>query len=289
MPLSDEIRSCGGLAATHELLDRGYTQRTLGYATATGHIIRVRQGWYCLPDTDIALQEAVRVGGRLSCVSGAEHHSLWVRRTTKLHVDVIPTASRLRSRTDKRIRLATLDSPMTVVHWDDAHSPGTRFALSARECLRRMTACRPPEEVIAAVDSALRLGLISPQEWADDIRPLSPRLRRLLARVDARSESIIESITRFRLNYAGYEPHVQVKVPGVGRVDLVFGTRLVIELDGWEYHADRERFEADRRRDARLSARGYRVLRFSYRQVMDSWSEVRAAIVAAVARGDHLP
>lgn len=289
MPLADEIRSRGGLAATHELLARGYTQRNLGYAAATGRIIRVRQGWYCLPDADNTLQEAVRVGGRLSCISGAEHHSLWVRKTTNLHVDVTPTASRLRSRTDKRIRLATLDSPMTVVHWNDDQSSGTRFALSARECLRRMTLCRPPEEVVAAVDSALRLGLISPRQWADDIRHLPPRLRRLLARVDERSESIIESITRFRLNYAGYEPRVQVRIVGVGRVDLVVGTRLVIELDGWGYHADRERFEADRRRDARLSARGYRVLRFSYRQVMDSWSEVRAAILAAVARGDHLP
>ena len=119
MPLADEIRSRGGLAATHELLARGYTQRNLGYAAATGRIIRVRQGWYCLPDADTALQEAVRVGGRLSCISGAEHHSLWVRKTTKLHVDVTPTASRLRSRTDKRIRLATLDSTMTVVHWND--------------------------------------------------------------------------------------------------------------------------------------------------------------------------
>jgi hypothetical protein len=30
-------------------------------------------------------------------------------------------------------------------------------------------------------------------------------------------------------------------------------------------------------------------LRFSYRQVMGSWSEVKAAILGAIARDDHLP
>jgi hypothetical protein len=29
------------------------------------------------------------------------------------------------------------------------------------------------------------------------------------------------------------------------------------------------------------------VLRFSYRQVMERWEEVEAAILAAVIRGDH--
>jgi very-short-patch-repair endonuclease len=71
-------------------------------------------------------------------------------------------------------------------------------------------------------------------------------------------------------------------------VDFVIGERLVIEVDGAEYHTDPVRFEADRRRDALLSARGYRVLRFSYRLVIDDWPTVETAVLAAVARGDHL-
>src|SRR5690606_28558030 len=106
-------------------------------------------------------------------------------------------------------------------------------------------------------------------------------------KVNPRSESIIESITRFRLQYMGIEPTVQMRIAGVGRVDFVLGERLVIEVDGWAHHADQEQFEADRRRDARLSVRGYRVLRFSYNQVMNHWSEVHAAILAALARGDQ--
>ena len=80
----------------------------------------------------------------------------------------------------------------------------------------------------------------------------------------------------------------QVQIAGVGRVDLVVGTKLVVELDGWEFHETREQFEEDRRRDARLTELGYRVLRITYRQLMRGWARVRAAVLACVARGDHV-
>jgi hypothetical protein len=41
--------------------------------------------------------------------------------------------------------------------------------------------------------------------------------------------------------------------------------RLVVETDGWETHGTREAFEADRAKDAALTAAGYRVLRFTWR------------------------
>ncbi len=55
--------------------------------------------------------------------------------------------------------------------------------------------------------------------------------------------------------------------PGI-RVDLMIGERLIVEVDGREHHSDPVAFERDRVRDARLSALGYRVLRFSCNQVM---------------------
>ncbi len=151
-----------------------------------------------------------------------------------------------------------------------------------------MAFCQSPERVVAAVDSALRLGLLSLHEWLALIEDLPRRLRRLLAQVDARSGSITESLVRFRLAQLGVEVRSQVRFTGVGLVDFVIGTRLVLEIDGFAYHSDPEQFERDRRRDARLSARGYRVLRFSYRQVTSRWSEVKAAVFGAIARGDHL-
>ena len=151
-----------------------------------------------------------------------------------------------------------------------------------------MCVCQRPEIVIAAVDSALRKGLITLPEWLAEISQLPGRLPMLLEPVEALSESIIESYTRFRLWRLGLEPRVQVQIRGVGRVDLLIGTRLVIELDGREFHSSADQFEEDRRRDAVLIALGYHVLRFSYRQIMYKWFEVLAAIDASIARGDHL-
>jgi very-short-patch-repair endonuclease len=287
MTLKTVIASLGGLAATHQLHAAGWNKHALTAAVAAGTILRVRQGWYCLPSAPEPDQQAVRVGGRLSCTSGAERHGLLVRSSSKLHVAVTPNAARLRSRSDKTVRLATLRSPDVTVHWSDADASGSAFCLDVRDCLAEMALCQSPEWVVAAVDSALRLHKITMREWLEIVAELPGGLGTLLAEADILSESITESVTRFRLHRIGIIPRLQVKIRGVGRVDMLIGTRLVIEVDGYAYHADPERFEADRRRDARLSALGYRVLRFSYKQVMHHWSEVRAAIIAAMDRGDH--
>jgi very-short-patch-repair endonuclease len=147
-----------------------------------------------------------------------------------------------------------------------------------------MCQCESPEFVVAAVDSALRLGLVSVAAWARAVAAMPLRLRLQLADVDGRSESIIESVTRVRCRRLGLRVRIQVRVaPGL-RVDLLVGEKLVVEVDGREHHSDPAAFERDRVRDARLAALGYRVLHFSYRQVMYNWPAVEAAILVAAGR-----
>jgi len=43
--------------------------------------------------------------------------------------------------------------------------------------------------------------------------------------------------------------------------------RLVVEIDGFAFHGGRAAFEDDRDRDAKLAAVGYRVIRFTWRQL----------------------
>jgi len=55
--------------------------------------------------------------------------------------------------------------------------------------------------------------------------------------------------------------------PGL-EVDCYFPThRLVVETDGWDTHRTRRAFEDDRAKDAALLAAGYRVVRFTWRQL----------------------
>ncbi len=57
--------------------------------------------------------------------------------------------------------------------------------------------------------------------------------------------------------------------PGL-EADFYFPTHhLVVETDGWTDHHTRQAFEADRAKDAALTAAGYTVMRFTWRQLRD--------------------
>ena len=283
MSIAQEIAAHGGLAPTYRLLRRGWTSYTLTRAVRSGSIIRVRQGWYALPDEQENHLRAARVGGRLTCSSGALYWGLWTRNSTPpLHVAVRPHASRLRDPLDHRVRRAAQRGPK--VHWVD-HRRGTAFVAEPLSCLLDMTRCEPLESVVAAVDCALGLGLITRRQWRAAAAKLPARLRALLADVDPESGSYWESVVRFRLHRAGIQLRTQVALgPGL-RVDFVIGKYLVIELDGRQ-HAEPKQHAIDRERDARLSVLGCRCLRFTARQVRTNWRMVVAAINAAIARGD---
>lgn len=60
--------------------------------------------------------------------------------------------------------------------------------------------------------------------------------------------------------------------------------RLVVETDGYETHGTRDAFETDRARDLALQAAGWRVVRITWRRLMERPREVEAAL-AALLRG----
>jgi very-short-patch-repair endonuclease len=78
-------------------------------------------------------------------------------------------------------------------------------------------------------------------------------------------------------------PEVNAQV-GSHLVDFLWREcRLVVEVDGYRFHSSRTAFERDRRRDADLSAAGYRVLRFTWRQLVEEPVAVIARLAQALA------
>lgn len=66
---------------------------------------------------------------------------------------------------------------------------------------------------------------------------------------------------------------------GGAEVDFVWRARhLVAEVDGRDVHTTRRAFESDRRRDQRLMALGWRVVRFTWRQVTYDPAHVAATL-----------
>ena len=285
--IATSIRRRGGLAATFQLYADGHTRRGLALAVHRGSIVRVRQGWYAFADTHPAKLEAVRVGGRLTALSSLAVHGFWTHPDDNLHVVVPPHDARLRTRFDRTRRLSDAIRPRTCVHWR-LGGPGTPFAVDPVGSLADALMCQEPVVVTAAADSVLFRRPELAAEWNDLVLSAPASHRDYLARVDGICESGTESIFWFRIRRFALPAVRQSHIPGVGRVDFRIGPRLVVEVDGAAYHTDPVAFERDRHRDAVLSALGYRVLRFSYQQVMYAWAEVEAALLGALLRGDHL-
>jgi hypothetical protein len=66
---------------------------------------------------------------------------------------------------------------------------------------------------------------------------------------------------------------------GEVKVDFLWPhQRLIVETDGCEVHGTRRAFEADRRRDQRLTLAGYRVVRCTWRQLVDEPHRLTATI-----------
>jgi very-short-patch-repair endonuclease len=102
--------------------------------------------------------------------------------------------------------------------------------------------------------------------------------RRALTRSEA-EERLLELVRRARL------PSPEVNVPLAGyEVDFLWrAARLVLEVDGFAYHSSRASFERDRRRDASLSARGFRVIRITWRQIAREAEAVLVRLAQALA------
>ncbi len=100
------------------------------------------------------------------------------------------------------------------------------------------------------------------------------------ALADGRAESVLESMARVALVMSGLKPDVQVWI-GRMRVDLMIGN-VIIEIDGFEHHSNRTDYRRDRRRCNALTALGYRVLRFSWEEVVPTPEYVVAKVREAL-------
>lgn len=70
----------------------------------------------------------------------------------------------------------------------------------------------------------------------------------------------------------------------LARVDFLFGSHLVVELDSERFHTDPNRFQDDRRRQNALVEHGLTVLRFTWWDVMAAPEYVASNIASALFR-----
>lgn len=276
MDAATACRARGGIATARDLTGADVTRRQLAAAVAAGSVIRLHAGLYGAPGTDLRLLHAARHGGRLACTDALRWHGVWVLPDSRLHVvlprDGHPTPHECQD--------------VVVRHWGSLGAT-TAWVVPVFTALEQLGRCGTEEGFVVAVESALSRRSLSRGEVGDLRARLPVSRRTVLDFAGHRAESGLETLTRWRLQRRGIPSRQQVQLPLVGRVDLVIGDRLIVELDGREHHSSETAFSVDRRRDAAGAAQGFHTLRFSYAQVMHDWDSVEAAILTVVDSGLH--
>lgn len=140
------------------------------------------------------------------------------------------------------------------MHYSKANGTG-QARDSLLRALAEMFVCATPDAALVAVDSALNLSELRRHQLGDLGAAMAPHLRSLLRLVDGGSQSGLEALVRLFLKRHQIRFRTQVRVRSVGRVDILVGDRLVLELDGEGFHTGIE-FEEDRRRDFELVMQG---------------------------------
>lgn len=262
-----------------DLLAEGWTVRQIARSVHLGRLIRVRRGHYATPETPGEVVRAVRVGGRLACVSELRHRGVWALPPAEIHVHVAPNAARLRSPDDRTRRRAPGES---VVHWLPLLRPedATPAHVGIVDALTCALGCLGRREAIAAIDSALNLGLVAPTTLRRVWR--GSDLARLLDDANAAAQSGLETIVRLLATELGFRVRIQVRFAGIGVADILIEDWIVVETDGSEFHDGAAPSARDRRRDARHAAAGRTPLRFRYGQIVHELPSVAAAIIGAV-------
>jgi very-short-patch-repair endonuclease len=272
MDAIDDIARAGGIAhiSTLRHVDRG----KLDALVRAQLLSRPRRGWYALPNAPQEFVRAVSVGGQVSCVSALRARGVWCVDDHRLHVSVASNATRVKGTN-------------LTVHYNTR--PGANHSSAVDDTVHSLAhafGCQSRENVIVALNSALNLGHIRESQL--------PEIRALVARrywpyfgaVDGACESGLETKCVLRLRRLNIPVRTQVFIPGVGRVDVVVGDRLVVELDGIGFHTG-DAVKRDRRRDLELHRLGYLVLRVDYWMVMDGWADVEEVIRLYVSRQEH--
>ena len=263
-----------------DLLASGMTGAGITEAVGGRQLIRVRRDNYALPTTDQHTIEAVRVGGRLACVSAAAELGIFAFDSSFTHIHLAREASRLRSATSRRHPLGALPRNGVELHWQPLIAPadGTEYCVGPMDAIAQIIRCQPAGFALAALDTALHDGCIFAHDLDTIFAEVPLKHHALRPLIDARAEAGQETVLREIVRQAGLRYSLQVWFEGIGRVDLVVEGCVVVEADSRAHHKSWDEHVRDRSRDRALAERGYVTLRLLYQDIMFNPAQSIAAI-----------
>jgi very-short-patch-repair endonuclease len=253
-----------GVVSSGQLRAAGIDKSGISRRVRAGRLHRLHRGVYAVGHTRLSFEgcclAAALACGQDAVVSHRSAAAVW-RMLPPLAVPIdvtIPTDVGRESRGGITIhRSSTLIAGFVTRR---SAVPVTRPARTLRDLHRAV----PRAVHQRAVRRALDLRLITTPDLGAEPDLTRSELERLFLRLCRRH--------RFP------SPEVNARV-GSYEVDFLFrGASVIVETDGFRHHGNRVAFESDRARDAELQATGFRVLRFTYRQVRDESRSVAASL-----------
>jgi predicted transcriptional regulator of viral defense system len=292
--IAEIVRRQHGVVALEQLNARGLASDAVRKRAGAGRLHRVHRGVYSPGHPDLLTRNGRFMAAVLACGPGAvlSHRSAAalhdLRLSTRANVDVTAPGSRGRGRPGIRGHSGATLAGYDVTLIDTI--PTTTLARTLLDVADDATR-REIERACDQADIQCRL----------DMNAIDDVLRRAGGRRGAVKLAAVlavhrlgSTLTRNELEErflaicrdAGLAPDaVNVWIPypegGGAEADFLWrGQRLIVEVDGRNVHTTRRAFEHDRRRDQRLAILGYRVIRFTWRQVMFEAAHVVATLAA---------
>jgi very-short-patch-repair endonuclease len=270
-----------------QLLRLGLGPAAIAYRVRTGRLFRAHLGVYAVGRPPAAPLERA-AAAVLACGPGAalSHESaltLWglARRwSTPFHVTV--------AHHRRRSGIVTHECP-SLARTDVRTQLGIRVTSPARTLLD----CAPdlaPRGLARAVNDARVRGLVSPDDLAEVVRRFSrhpgrARVASLIGAGNGPTRSEFEDrFLAFCERFGLPRPQVNARVCGY-EVDALFAAeRVIVELDGWDFHQDRGAFERDRNRDADMLAAGLVTVRITWARMTGSPRKEAARLSSILAQ-----
>ena len=265
MSLDHLLRRQGGVLTLHQAVALGMSASTVQRRTGDGSWQRLHPRVYLVGGHRLTDEVRVRAAwlwaGEDACVSGpaaAYWHGMLDRAPPTVELTV-PHRCKPRSRRGITVRRRDL-APVDLVETRDV-----RLTAASLTTLETAVAL---QEGSAFLDRALQRYVRFPTVYRAYCRNLgrygSSSAGHLLVAAADRADSAAERLLVRILRDAGITGWVLGHPFGPWRIDLAFPRhKVAIEVDGWAWHVDADRFRNDRRKQNALVRAGWDPLRFT--------------------------
>ena len=285
-----------GLVSADEFAARGISMRKVVLLVEAGIFVRLAREVYRVNGAPVTGDQRILAATMASAGSVASHRSAGHLLGLPGLRDPAPEVSLLHAR-NRRTPLGRVHGTLLLPPDHVTSVRGIPTTTAARTVFD-LAGTEHPSRAERFLDAALKRQLCTVRDVSLVFFVLARRgrrgtaaMRRFLEERDATyvaPASELERVGRRLFSDAGlpppaFEVWLGDREDRIGRVDCVWRReRVVVELDGGRFHDDPASRAADRQRDNRLMAEGWRVLRFTWHDLTQRGAQVVALVRRAL-------